>query len=613
MQGLGTGDPRWIGGYRLLGRLGEGGMGRVYLARSERGRTVAVKVVKAGLAQHPDFRRRFAQEIAAARRVGLGPQGCGGTGEGWTAPVLDADTTAAEPWVATGYIAGPSLAQVVDEDYGPLPEQSVQALATGLVRALSAIHAAGLVHRDLKPSNILLTLDGPRVIDFGIARAVDAALQSSGGLTSTGAIIGSPGFMSPEQVRGMPVTPASDIFCLGAVLAYAVTGRMPFGTADSGVHALMFRIAEEEADLSGLDGPLHELIAGCLAKEAAHRPTLETLAAHTRGEISGTWLPGEVLAQLGRHAVRLLDSEDPEAQAAAFDGAFGGAGRAAPPAPPTPPHPGFGGPYGYPHQAQQGHQAHRMPQGRQQHRPAAPSGYQPPSAYHTPLNMPPPPEPARTVRPCATVLWALLGAMLGWLVLDFVFNAMADQALSDSPEFYDPVYDSDYGRLKQATQVLHAIGLSLLLAVVTSWVLWFWRARLNAEAFRPGHLRFGPGMAVGSWFIPVGGLFLPKQIANDMWQASVSTATPEVWYGTHPPGARRGLLNAWWTTFVTFGVLALLTTEGPWYEGGSIDDAQGSLALCMCRDLVGVPAAILAIVVVIRLTRMQEDKITGRA
>ncbi|MBR7676182.1 serine/threonine protein kinase, partial [Streptomyces daliensis] len=157
MKRLSTEDPRWIGGYRLLGRLGEGGMGLVYLARSERGRTVAVKVVQSELARQPDFRRRFALEIAAARRVG-------GT---WTAPVLDADTEADTPWVATGYVAGPSLTEVVDEHYGPLPEHSVTALASGLVQALRAVHDAGLIHRDLKPSNVLITIDGPRVIDFG--------------------------------------------------------------------------------------------------------------------------------------------------------------------------------------------------------------------------------------------------------------------------------------------------------------------------------------------------------------------------------------------------------------------------------------------------------------
>ncbi|MGK5546123.1 serine/threonine-protein kinase, partial [Streptomyces sp. URMC 127] len=241
MDGLRPDDPRILGAYRLLGRLGAGGMGRVYLARSDRGRTVAVKLVHRELAGQEEFRRRFRQEVRSARRVG---------GE-WTAPVLDADTEAEVPWVATGYIAGPSLRQVVDRDFGPLPERSVRILGAGLARALQAVHAAGIVHRDLKPSNVLVTLDGPRVIDFGIARALET-LADGDGLTRTGAAVGSPGFMSPEQVRGGAITPASDVFCLGSVLAYAATGRMPFGTADSGVHALMFRIAEEQPDLTGV-------------------------------------------------------------------------------------------------------------------------------------------------------------------------------------------------------------------------------------------------------------------------------------------------------------------------------------------------------------------------
>lgn len=202
MDGLIPGDPERIGRYRLLGRLGEGGMGRVYLARSDRGRTVAVKTVREELARMPDFRRRFSQEVKAAQRVG---------GE-WTAPVLDADTEASTPWVATGYVAGPSLAEVVDRQYGPLPPSTLRVLAAGLVRALQAIHAAGLVHRDLKPSNVLVTIDGPRVIDFGIARALDVSTQSAEGLTAAGAVVGSPGFMSPEQVRGEKVSYASDVF-----------------------------------------------------------------------------------------------------------------------------------------------------------------------------------------------------------------------------------------------------------------------------------------------------------------------------------------------------------------------------------------------------------------
>ncbi|GGU29178.1 serine/threonine-protein kinase [Streptomyces lavendofoliae] len=295
MDPLHAEDPVRIGPFRLLGRLGSGGMGRVYLARSAGGRTVAVKVVHAGLAAQDEFRRRFAREVAALEKVG-------GVG---TAPVLGADTGAEAPWVAIGYVAGPSLRTVVGTEYGPLPPASVRSLAVGLARALEHIHAAGLVHRDLKPANVLLTVDGPRVIDFGIARAVDTV--TDGGLTSTGAVVGSPGFMSPEQVRGERLTPASDVFCLGSLLAYAATGRAPFGTADSGVHAVMFRIAHDEPDLTGLPAELDDLVRGCLAKDPAARPTAARLAEHV--EATDPWLPAGLLAQLGRTAARLLDED----------------------------------------------------------------------------------------------------------------------------------------------------------------------------------------------------------------------------------------------------------------------------------------------------------------
>ncbi|WP_405786100.1 MULTISPECIES: serine/threonine-protein kinase [unclassified Streptomyces] len=305
MDDLRPDDPRWIGAYRLLGRLGAGGMGRVYLARSDRGRTVAVKLVRAELAAQEEFRIRFRREVQAARRVG---------GQ-WTAPVLDADTEAEIPWVATGYVAGPSLQRVVAKEYGPLPESTVRVLASGLTHALADIHAAGLVHRDLKPSNVMITIDGPRVIDFGIARALETV--ADGSLTFTGAMVGSPAFMSPEQVRGDRVTPACDIFCLGSVLAYAATGLQPFGAATSGVHAQMFRITQESPDLDAVPDGLRELVAACLAKEPEARPSLARVRA-LLGEVGGTgaggaggelWLPGAIVAQLGRQAVRLLELE----------------------------------------------------------------------------------------------------------------------------------------------------------------------------------------------------------------------------------------------------------------------------------------------------------------
>ncbi|MCX3287043.1 serine/threonine-protein kinase, partial [Streptomyces sp. NEAU-H22] len=322
MEKLGPGDPQRIGAYRLLARLGAGGMGHVYLARSERGRTVAVKLVREELAAQEEFRERFRQEVQAARRVG----------GYWTAPVLDADTEAAVPWVATGYVAGPSLQQVVGHDHGALPERTVRILAAGLAHALKDIHATGIVHRDLKPSNVLVTIDGPRVIDFGIARALETV--TDGGLTRTGALVGSPGFMAPEQVRGDRITPACDVFCLGSVLAYAATGALPFGTANSGVHALMFRIAQEEPDLDGVPEGIADLVRDCLRKDPAARPSLDRVLERTGaddtvsdGRALDPWLPSALVAQLGRHAVRLLDAEDPEGAGSAEE-----AGASGPPA-----------------------------------------------------------------------------------------------------------------------------------------------------------------------------------------------------------------------------------------------------------------------------------------
>ncbi|MFG3346216.1 bifunctional serine/threonine protein kinase/MFS transporter [Streptomyces sp. NPDC048018] len=300
MDQLTAEDPSRIGPYRLIARLGAGGMGLVYLGRSEAGRTVAVKVVQAEYAGNTEFRRRFAREVAAARRVG----------SSWTADVLDADPEAAVPWVATQYIPGPDLHTVVAEDFGPLPEHSVRALANRLALALQTVHEAGLIHRDLKPSNVLVTVDGPRVIDFGIARAMDS-LTGDSLHTRTGMLIGSPGFMSPEQVRGLELTPASDVFCLGAVLVYAATGRMLFGATDTGLNAHLFRVAEEEADLTGVPDPLVGLVRACLEKAPARRPTPREIAEATATDDTSEWLPGSVLAQLGRHAARLLDFAPP--------------------------------------------------------------------------------------------------------------------------------------------------------------------------------------------------------------------------------------------------------------------------------------------------------------
>ena len=274
LQELRPTDPRLIGPYRLVGQLGGGGMGRVFLGRSAGGRPVAVKVIRSDLAADPDFRARFRREVAAARKVnGL-----------FTAMVVDADVDAPEPWLATAYVAGPSLAEAVRQQ-GPLPVNSVLALAAGLAESLAAIHAAGVVHRDLKPSNVLLGPDGPCVIDFGISRAVE---QTS--LTRVGFVIGSPGFMSPEQAEGHEVGPASDIFSLGAVLAFAAIADSPFGSGSTA--ALVYRIVYAPPNLEGVPDEIRPLLERCLAKDPAQRPTAsELLAELGAAEPETGWLP----------------------------------------------------------------------------------------------------------------------------------------------------------------------------------------------------------------------------------------------------------------------------------------------------------------------------------
>lgn len=321
MQPLDVGESAVVGPYRLLGRLGAGGMGRVYLGRSAGGRTVAVKIVHPHFALDEEFRARFRREVEAARRVG----------GAWTAPVLDADPDAPVPWVATAYAAGPSLTAAVTED-GPLPLDSVRALGAGLSEALAAVHALNLVHRDVKPSNVLLTLDGPLLIDFGIARATDGTAS----LTSTGVSVGSPGYMSPEQILGKPVEGAADVFSLGAVLAYAATGRSPF-PGDSSA-ALLYKVVHEEPELDGLGGELRELrevVEGCLAKDPASRPTPGEVARRLAPEgaarlVAGGWLPGAVVERVSRGAVALLNLEVAETEVSSAGGS-GGLGEFGPP------------------------------------------------------------------------------------------------------------------------------------------------------------------------------------------------------------------------------------------------------------------------------------------
>jgi hypothetical protein len=275
-----------VGPYRLLGRLGAGGMGQVYLARSPGGRAVAVKVIRPELTEDRGFRDRFAHEVAAAREVsGI-----------FTAPVIDADPAAQVPWMATAYVPGPSLAAAVKRQ-GPLPAHSVLVLGAGLAEGLQAIHAAGLVHRDLKPSNVLLAADGPRVIDFGISRAIGRPV-----LTTAGVVMGSPGYMSPEQALGREIGRPTDVFSLGAVLAFAASGHNPFGGGPA--PTLMYRVVHEAPDLSRTPSGLWALLDACLAKDPAARPTTNDLLRHLSRSVdllTPGWLPPSVAAELIRY------------------------------------------------------------------------------------------------------------------------------------------------------------------------------------------------------------------------------------------------------------------------------------------------------------------------
>ncbi|MFJ7154547.1 serine/threonine-protein kinase [Streptomyces sp. NPDC101118] len=255
--------PAVVGAYRLLAELGQGGMGRVLLGAAPDGRLVAVKQIHAEYADEDGFRARFRREVDASRKVS---GAC-------TAPVVDADPDAETPWLASVFVPGPPLSDALDACGGTLPEDAVRRLAAGLATALADIHRAGLVHRDLKPSNVLLAEDGVRVIDFGIARAVEGATR----ITHTGSLIGSPSFMAPEQALGQQVTPAADVFAFGSTLVAAATGRPPF--AAESVPRLLHEIVHAEPDLTGVPAGLRAVVEPCLAKDPAARPTPEQLLA----------------------------------------------------------------------------------------------------------------------------------------------------------------------------------------------------------------------------------------------------------------------------------------------------------------------------------------------
>jgi outer membrane protein assembly factor BamB len=329
MEPLQPGDPRVAGQFRLRARLGAGGMGRVFLGYSPAGRAVAVKVCHPEFAADPAFVHRFALEVAAARSVnGL-----------YTAEVIDAGPEDDPPWLATSYVPGPSLLEAVGA-YGPLPEPAVWRLTAGLAEALAAVHARGLVHRDLKPTNVLLAADGPRVIDFGVARALDGA-----SLTATGITFGTPSYMSPEQAQGHPTGPASDVFALGSTLCFAAAGGPAFGDGDP--PAVLDRVVRAAPALDAVPAGLRGLIAACLAKDPAARPDLQAILracqAHApqpgeEGYGSASFWPAQVAALIAAHQA------DPDGVAPARepDGEpTSGAGRLAvlgtlPPATPPP-------------------------------------------------------------------------------------------------------------------------------------------------------------------------------------------------------------------------------------------------------------------------------------
>jgi len=294
---LRSSDPSRIAGFRLLRRLGAGGMGVVYLGRTDSGALAAVKVIRGEGAGDEDFRARFAREVELARRVD----------SPWVVPVLDADAETREPWLATAFVPGPSIAEAVAA-HGPLPSQAVRVLGGLLAGALDAVHTAGLVHRDVKPGNVLLALDGPHLIDFGIARAADDTA-----LTASGLVVGTPGFLAPEQAEGQPATSASDVFALGCVLAYASTGTPPFGTGTP--DALMYRTVHDEPELAGVEGELRPLVERCLAKDPAERPTADDirgLLADDAPDASGGWLPDPVARMVAARAAESLAFPDVE-------------------------------------------------------------------------------------------------------------------------------------------------------------------------------------------------------------------------------------------------------------------------------------------------------------
>ncbi|MEE1927165.1 DUF4328 domain-containing protein [Streptomyces sp. TRM 70351] len=660
MWPLDQADPVRIGPYRLLARLGEGGMGTVFLAEGDGGERVALKSIRHGYAEEPGFRARFAREIQTAGMV---------RAEG-VARVVNAEPGdgGQRPWVATEFVPGVSLQRLVATQ-GPLPARSAGALAVGLARALGAVHAAGLVHRDVKPSNILLTVEGPRLIDFGVARLVDAS--TGGGLTRTGASVGSPGYMSPEQVLGRSLAPASDVFGLGGVLVFAATGDLPFPVEDaSSQHALMFAVVQQDPSLGRVPAELRATVAECLAKEPAGRPPApalaERLSAYAAVLDDGAkapggepWLPARALAEVARISGRAVAQGEwrPAGGGAGGpgDGGGGGAGEPAAPARPAAPPPPPGG---LPYVPTLTAPAGSAPQAPPHAPPPAPAP-EPPAVRPGPAGQSAPgrphyvrPEPAAAPRPphapvhrapvppaspwatrptalhspegMATALSWVYGIYLAFKCVAAVLHVGFAGELGDWRTADFALWtDIDELVRNAATVVLADSLLGLAAGVLT--LTWFWRVRVNAEVFAPGEHRYSPGMAVGSWFIPLANLVIPGKIAFDVWYASLQDRdrggpgqrgwqTSRWW-----PGRR--LLAWWWACFVLLSLALCVTLLVPDLLEASVDRGNGIIDFdrmiavsywAAFLHLLCVPGIALSVSVIRRLTELQELRAVRR-
>ncbi|WBB59049.1 serine/threonine-protein kinase [Streptomyces sp. WMMC500] len=379
-------DPAVVGGYRLAAVLGTGGMGKVYLSYTPGGRPIAIKVIRAEFSEDPEFRRRFQREVQAAQRV----QGL------YTAPVIDSDTEGPQPWLATAYVPGPSLAHAVAQ-HGALPLGSVLLLSVGVAEALHVIHGAGIVHRDLKPANVLLASDGPRVIDFGIARAAESTA-----LTGTGVSVGTPSFMAPEQAAAGTIGPATDIFALGQIAAFAAIGSPAYGEGSS--HAVLYRIVHEDPDLSRVPAELLPLVTRCLTRDPDGRPSL-TEVIELCHEISPEplrqgedWLPRSVAGSITERLQLPEPAKTPPPQPTVAPTPTQYAPQQPAPGPANPyPPAGFPPAAAAPTQTAPGVPGAMPPPPGHPMRPTPPPGHRPPPpAVHGPYAHPQPPKRKRT-------------------------------------------------------------------------------------------------------------------------------------------------------------------------------------------------------------------------